>query len=303
MKLKKIWFLSLFLILVGGCISVLAISSGAIKELDKIYATTPMEEWHFQTKKQIQIDLARYDLTILPSKDNQIHLQYAPLTESDQQNFQIKEEKDSFILTENRGQKSSIVTVEGFKALYHLLRHSNQKQPGTIYLSLPTDGSVQKLTIHSYDGSLELGNISIPDLQTYSENGDIDLIQTKADKATVQTEAGDITLNESQLKNSFITSELSSITLLEGLFDSVQLQVTEDSIWVDRSTFKGKNSLISENGDIEILLSKNQESSTLLTSQSSFSDDIDLPTKFRNTTNPSVEILVETDSGSISVLE
>ncbi|MBG9368016.1 DUF4097 family beta strand repeat-containing protein [Streptococcus sp. NLN64] len=303
MKFKKIWFLSLFLILIGACVSVLAISNGAIKELDKIYATTPTEEWHFQTKKQIQIDLTRYDLTILPSKDNQIHLQYAPLTESDQQNFQIKEEKDSFILTDNIEQKSPTVTIKGFKALYHILQHPKQKQPGTVHLFLPTEGSVQSLTIQSEDGSVEINKLQFSDLQIHSENGDINLIQTRSEKATIQTEMGEITLDRSQLKNSLMMSELSPITLLEGLYNSVQLQAQEDSIWVDHSIFKGKNTLISENGDIEILLSKDQEATTLLTGQSSFNDDIDLPTRYRNISNPSVEILVETDSGSISVLE
>lgn len=303
MTLKKLWITVLLLILFGTALTGIAISMGAFQELDQIYVSTAKKEQQFQAKKHIRIDLSEYQLHLLPSTDNRIHIEYYPLSESSSDTISIKEENETLILKGHEKNKDSFIEYRGIGVLYQWLRYPDQRQPGSIYIAIPANSNLQTISTHLQNGNINIKNLQIPDLQVLADNGDITLTQVQASKASIQTTSGEITSINSRLSNSTIISDSAAIQLLQGSYQSVQIQTISDSILVDHSLFEGKNRLISEDGDIEIFLSKNQAPSTLFTSQSAFSDEIDLPAKFRNTSNPSVEILVATDNGSISVLE
>lgn len=300
MKFKKLWITALLLCLSGAVLTTIGLSGGALKELEKTYITTKRQDITLEEFKQLDIQLKNQGLWIVPSDDDQVHLEYYQDTKQSQKPIQYQLTNGKLTLTDTLTEFSGI-HVANLKDWVRSLSNPYQNQPYTIMLSIPKSMTLDTIKAQSQTGEISIDQVNVKNLTITSQDGSIILGSIQPETTQIKTQTGAISLSKTKLTQPILESIDGEISDYGSHFTQAQFKTQTAEIYLDQSLFKGQTTIASTDGNITLQLPESQESQTHISATSTDFGQVSIPKSYANNTNSSTTLDLKTDTGDISV--
>lgn len=300
MKFKKLWITALLLCLSGAVLTTIGLSGGALKELEKTYITTKRQDITLEKFKQLDIQLKNQGLWIVPSDDDQVHLEYYQDTKQSQKPIQYQLTNGKLTLTDTLTEFSGI-HVANLKDWVRSLSNPYQNQPYTIMLSIPKSMTLDTIKAQSQTGEISIAQVNVKNLTITSQDGSVILGSIQPETTQIKTQTGAISLSKTKLTQPILESIDGEISDYGSHFTQAQFKTQTAEIYLDQSLFKGQTTIASTDGNITLQLPESQESQTHISATSTDFGQVSIPKSYANNTNSSTTLDLKTDTGDISV--
>lgn len=300
MKFKKLWITALLLCLAGAVLTTIGLSGGALKELEKTYITTKRQDITLEKFKQLDIQLKNQGLWIVPSDDDQVHLEYYQDTKQSQKPIQYQLTNGKLTVTDTLTEFSGI-HVANLKDWVRSLSNPYQNQPYTIMLSIPKSMTLDTIKAQSQTGEVSIDQVNVKNLTITSQDGSVILGSIQPETTQIKTQTGAISLSKTKLTQPILESIDGEISDYGSHFTQAQFKTQTAEIYLDQSLFKGQTTIASTDGNITLQLPESQESQTHISATSTDFGQVSIPKSYANNTNSSTTLDLKTDTGDISV--
>lgn len=300
MKFKKLWITALLLCLSGAVLTTMGLSGGALKELEKTYITTKRQDITLEEFKQLDIQLKNQGLWIVPSDDDQVHLEYYQDTKQSQKPIQYQLTNGKLTVTDTLTEFSGI-HVANLKDWVRSLSNPYQNQPYTIMLSIPKSMTLDTIKAQSQTGEISIDQVNVKNLTITSQDGSVILGSIQPETTQIKTQTGAISLSKTKLTQPILESIDGEISDYGSHFTQAQFKTQTAEIYLDQSLFKGQTTIASTDGNITLQLPESQESQTHISATSTDFGQVSIPKSYANNTNSSTTLDLKTDTGDISV--
>jgi hypothetical protein len=215
--------------LIGGILIGIGTSTGgkqamqAQKQAEIAASTVSLSKTQIQAYHSMEIDLKVLDLKILPSGDDSYYISYTT-SQKNKNPLDYHVEKDTLTLKENDNASS----------------HTQL----TLYADDDSDGNQIILYVPA--------NTTLKNVGIVSDCSDIDFKSIALNQGTIQSDSGDFDFDACSLQSLSFTTDTGDIDLQNSTLDTCSFTLSSGDFSGEKNTYAGKNTFISDNGDISI---------------------------------------------------
>lgn len=286
MSIKKL----LLMMVLGLSFCMTGCENGQKVDSEKEFSTNDISE--------IAINYSSWDLKILASSDDKIHVSYDGKIEDGVSNIQILQTESQLVIQQDTTSSKNIATQFSFG------------KAGKITLYIPKD-TVLSLDINNGSGDMEIEAINLFDFTMENDSGYVSMSDLVIENAKIGSNSGDIKITGGSCSDCDIQTESAYVTIKKNFTN--ETAILTDTGEVNISGISDYTSLFIETGSGDITISHRTQPDNLSYNVSSGSDDVTMQLQNAKSTTDTAgckqgsigkgkcSLSVMSDSGTISI--